>query len=289
MKKINNAFYIGSENRKGLIDLDIPSKFNQKLIVFVHGYMGFKDWGAWKLMGDFFINEGFAFCKFNLTHNGTTLDNPTEFIDLEAFSMNNYTKEKNDVQFALDWIEKQFETLPEVYLMGHSRGGGLVILNGSDSRIHAVITLASISSVQKRFQDSAMIEKWKRSTIRLITNQRTKQEMPHHFSQYEDFIEHQKELDIQAAGKALQKPVCIIHGYEDTSVSLEESKEIADWTKNKLNIIEGTDHVFGTSHPWQSNQMSDALQKVCDIVLDFVDQVTHVNDDHELKNFKRFL
>lgn len=276
MKKITNAYYIGSENRKGLIDLEIPANFNQKIIVFVHGYMGFKDWGAWNLMGDFFVEEGFGFCKFNLTHNGTTVDNPLDFIDLNAFSTNSYTKEKNDVQYALDWIENQFENLPEIYLMGHSRGGGIVLLNGSDSRIHAVVTLASISSVQKRFVDSKMIDAWKKSTIRLITNQRTKQEMPHHFSQYEDFIEHQQELDIQAAGKALKKPVCIIHGYDDTSVSIEEGKEIADWTKMKLNVIENTDHVFGASHPWNSKQMPEALTKVCDIVLDFVDQVTNV-------------
>ena len=275
MKSIVNGKYAGSNERVSLIDLQIPTNFNEKLIVFVHGYMGFKDWGAWNLMADFFAKQGFGFCKFNLTHNGGTEENPYDFPDLDAFSSNNYTKEKEDVQFALHWIENQFEFLPEIYLMGHSRGGGIVLLNGRDARIHAVITLASISSVQKRFSDSKMIDDWKRSTIRLITNQRTKQEMPHHFSQYEDFIEHQKELDIEAAGKALKKPVCIIHGYDDTSVPLEEGQEIAAWTKSKLNIIEETDHVFGASHPWTSNEMPAPLAKVCKIVIDFIDQVTN--------------
>ena len=275
MKNLINAVYLGSDQRKGLIDLSIPTDFNQKIIVFVHGYMGFKDWGAWNLMGDFFIKSGFGFCKFNLTHNGTSLENPTDFVDLDAFATNSYSKEKKDVLLALNWLEKQFDVLPEIYLMGHSRGGGIALLSGTDSRIHAVITLASISSVQKRFSDSKMIDQWKKDTIRLITNQRTKQQMPHHYSQYEDFIENQKELDIQAAGKALKKPVCIIHGYDDASVSIEEGKEIADWTQTKLHVVENTDHVFGASHPWNSSEMPEKLTEVCNLVLDFIAQVTN--------------
>ena len=29
-------------------------------VVFAHGYKGFKDWGAWGMMGDMFAEEGFG-------------------------------------------------------------------------------------------------------------------------------------------------------------------------------------------------------------------------------------
>ncbi len=42
--------YLGSNGRFSLLDLSLPEDFNGELLVFAHGYMGYKDWGAWKLV-----------------------------------------------------------------------------------------------------------------------------------------------------------------------------------------------------------------------------------------------
>lgn len=60
------------------------------LVIFAHGYKGYKDWGAWNLMAEKFAESGFFLVKFNFSHNGTTVENPTEFGDLEAFGNNNF-------------------------------------------------------------------------------------------------------------------------------------------------------------------------------------------------------
>ena len=39
------------------------------IIIFCHGYKGFKDWGAWNLVGEEFANKNFFFIKFNFSHN----------------------------------------------------------------------------------------------------------------------------------------------------------------------------------------------------------------------------
>ena len=39
---------------KLLIDLSIPQINNGKLIIFIHGYMGYKDWGCWNLVERYF-------------------------------------------------------------------------------------------------------------------------------------------------------------------------------------------------------------------------------------------
>ncbi len=92
MITIKNKSYSGSNNRESLIDFEIPENFNNQIIVFVHGFMGFKDWGAWNLVQDFFTKQGFGFCKFNLSHNGGTIENGIDFPDEEAFGLNTYSK-----------------------------------------------------------------------------------------------------------------------------------------------------------------------------------------------------
>ena len=59
MRKLANSTYIGSAGRPSLIDLEIPETFNGELILFVHGFMGFKDWGAWHLVQQFFTEKNY--------------------------------------------------------------------------------------------------------------------------------------------------------------------------------------------------------------------------------------
>lgn len=270
MLHLRNAIYKGSNKRESLFDLEIPVDYNGNLIVFIHGYMGFKDWGAWNLFAKSFTNQGFGFCKFNLTHNGGNSSNGIDFPDLDAFANNTYSKEKNDVKYLLDEIQKHIPKNTFIHLMGHSRGGGIALLNHSDERIKSIITLASISSISKRFEDKNMVQAWKEIGVRFIQNQRTKQQMPHNFIQYLDFIEFQDELNIEKACSSLTKPNLVIHGDKDTSVSIEEGVEIATWTNSPLYTIEDADHVFGSAHPWNSNELPEKLEEVVSLVSTFI-------------------
>jgi len=270
MLSLRNAIYIGSKKRASLYDLTIPADFEGDLIVFIHGYKGYKDWGAWNLMQQAFVEQGFGFCKFNLTHNGGTTQNGIDFPDLEAFANNTYSKEKADVVYILNELEKQLQPLPRIHLMGHSRGGGIALLNAEDPRVTSVITLAAISSVATRFADEKMLAAWKETGVRYVKNERTKQDMPHYYSQYLDFVEFKKELDIEKACKQLNKPNLVIHGDKDTSVFMEEGVEIAQWTNSPLYTIENTDHVFGSSHPWNQQELPEALEEVVTIVSTFI-------------------
>lgn len=272
MESLKNATYQGSANRLSLIDLSIPADFNGKLVMFLHGYMGFKDWGAWNLMEKYFTGKGFGFCKFNFTHNGGTVENGIDFPDLEAFAENNYSKELEDVGHVLDWLEKRFNKLPEVHLLGHSRGGGIALLAAGDPRVASVITLAGICSVAQRFSGEKMMYDWKETGIRYVINQRTKQQMPHHYSQAEDFLGNQEALDIEKACRNLHKPVLAIHGDHDTSVDIAEGQKIAEWTNTTLCVIENADHVFGASQPWTKDVLPEKLEEACDKILAFISE-----------------
>ncbi len=273
MIRIKNATYRGSNDRLALYDLTIPADFNGHLIVFIHGYMGFKDWGAWNNLSNYFTEKGFGFSKFNLTHNGTTIAAPYDFKDLEAFAANTYSKEVADVGFFLDHLSQEFKTLPTIHLLGHSRGGGIALLKGNDSRITSIITLAAISSIHSRFSDQNILEQWKKEGVRYVTNQRTQQQMPHNYDQYLDYLENQEKLSIELAAKNLQQPVLIIHGTEDVSVSITEGEELSEWTATTLVKIEHTDKVFGAKHPWNENYLPAPLELVGEKISEFILQI----------------
>ena len=154
-------------------------KSKQPVVIFCHGYKGFKDWGAWDLMAKAISMAGFCFIKFNFSHNGGTVANPIDFPDLEAFGNNNYTTELNDLGDVLDWIQSEFKTnsfvaTDKINLIGHSRGGGIAILKASeDKRISKLITLASVSDFGSRFGSEDEIISWKATGVKYVQNGRT--------------------------------------------------------------------------------------------------------------------
>ena len=65
MNLIKHKNIILKSSREFLADAIFPNSDKKlPLIIFVHGYKGYKDWGAWELMGEKFANAGFYFVKF---------------------------------------------------------------------------------------------------------------------------------------------------------------------------------------------------------------------------------
>jgi len=277
MKTIKNLILQRNHEKPILIDaIYSKAKKNQPIIIFCHGYKGFKDWGAWNLMAQQIAKTGFCFIKFNFSHNGGTMENPIDFPDLDAFGQNNYTKELRDLNDVIDWVQGYFQNnlhvnTNNISLIGHSRGGGICILKASqDKRVSKLITLASVSDFEKRTATLGELKAWKEKGVKYVLNGRTKQQMPHFYQFYEDFIANQERLNIKVASKKITIPQLIIHGNNDTSINIREAEELHQWNPNsKLEIIEGADHVFNTRHPWSDNKLSIALESVINQITKF--------------------
>ena len=243
---------------------------SHQVALFCHGYKGFKDWGAWNIMAEAFANAGLFFVKFNFSHNGGTLEQPIDFPDLEAFGNNTYTKELDDLESVLNWLTAEdFEHAPQIdttdiTLVGHSRGGGIVLIKAEeDSRVTKVITLASVSDYKARFPRGKDFEAWKKDGVMHVVNGRTKQKMPHYFSFFEDFKANYERLNIQKVAKRLEKPLLILHGTNDTSVKNYNAENLKNWNENAtLRWIANADHVFNTKHSWESDTLSKQLNLV---------------------------
>ena len=252
-------------------------KTSQPMVIFCHGYKGFKDWGAWNMMSEQIAKTGYCFIKFNFSHNGGTVENPIDFPDLEAFGQNNYTKELDDLNAVIDWAKNHFRNnehinTNEICLIGHSRGGGIAVLKASeDNRITKLITLASVSNFSSRFGSDNEIKEWKEKGVKYVLNGRTKQHMPHYYQFYEDFKANEQWLSIESAAKQLEVPMLIIHGDNDTSVSINEAKALHQWnTESQLQIAKGADHVFNTRHPWDKETLSLELESIVTCITNFI-------------------
>jgi dienelactone hydrolase len=272
MKLVKNIEIKGKHGKPILTDLIFkPNKSPKAVVIFCHGYKGYKDWGAWNLVAEQFANENFFFIKMNFSHNGGTVEQPIDFPDLEAFGNNNFLKEIDDLDSVINWISSgnQFNDemdLKSISLIGHSRGGGIILLKAAyDERISKVITWAGVSDFASRFPTGEPLELWKKNGIAYITNARTNQQMPHYFQFYTSFKENEEKLNIRSAVKELKIPYLIVHGNNDETVLLKEAKDLESWNPaNQLKLIEEANHTFGSSHPWREPdlplQLAEAIK-----------------------------
>jgi pimeloyl-ACP methyl ester carboxylesterase len=278
LKIKKNISINGKHNKPILTDLFFKESNQLKpILIFCHGYKGFKDWGAWNLMAENFANAGFFFVKFNFSHNGGTAEQPIDFPDLEAFGNNNYSKELDDLGNVIDWVSENSDIkneidLNEIYLIGHSRGAGIVLLKSDeDSRAKKVISLAGVSDYKSRFPKNQKLQEWEEKKVYFVKNGRTHQEMPHFYQFFRDFEKNEKRLNIKKATQNLEIPLLIIHGNNDASVSINEAKNLHKWnSKSTFKIIENSNHVFGTSHPWDKERVSEELSEAIEIAIAFL-------------------
>jgi len=275
LKQDKNKTYVGSNNRLSVYDLSIPQNPNA-LVVFLHGFKGYKDWGAWNVVEKEFLKHNFGFLKFNLSHNGGTVKNPIDFPDLDAFGNNDYTKELYDLNRIINLAVIELKDLGldiPIYLIGHSRGGGVAILQtAKDKRIKKLVTWAAISDIESRFPTGDELDDWKVSGVRYVANSRTNQQMPHYYSFYENFIENKDNLNIKESCEKIKVPFLPIHGDMDLAVSISEGINISRWANVHLEIIKGAEHTFQTKHPWAVDTLPYDMKNVVDKTIAFFEE-----------------
>lgn len=270
-----NIVLQNSETKPFLADAIYPETSEKlPLVIFIHGYKGYKDWGAWNLMAKKFAEAGFFFVKFNFSHNGTTLENTTNFADLEAFGNNNYSKELSDYEVVIDEFSKNPKVDAEkIYLIGHSRGGGVSVLKTAENpKIKKLVLLASVSDLYSRFpSEQAVIDHWKNENVVYVKNARTGQDLPHFFQFYEDFMANKERFRIENACKNIEIPALILHGTNDESVDYSEAESLHSWLKNsELISLENGAHSFGTKEPWETENLPADLEKVIKETIEFL-------------------
>jgi pimeloyl-ACP methyl ester carboxylesterase len=273
-----NILLQGKHGRAFLADAHYIADGQLKpVVIYSHGFKGFKDWGANNLVGNAFAERGLVFIRYNFSHNGTTLERPTDFGDLEAFGNNNFSIELDDLGTVIDAIcNYKLPTAPketntdEIYLLGHSRGGGITILKAAeDDRVKKIATWASVNEFGKFWREDEM-ERIKRDGVVHVTNSRTNQMMPIYWQIYQNYFDNLDRLHIPTKVKQLNKPFLAVHGTADETVAFTTAAEMKEWNENvALLPVKNADHNFGAKHPWLEDALPPQLHFVVEETANF--------------------
>ena len=253
-------------------------KKKMPLVIFCHGYKGYKDWGCWNLVAKEFASNNFFFIKFNFSHNGGTVNKPIDFPDLNAFGNNNFTHELNDIERVISFVTanknlSENVDLNNIFLIGHSRGAGICAIKASENkRIKGLITWAGVSDFKIRFNEgSKEFIEWKENGVKYVENKRTKQQMPHFFQFYLDFKKNEERFNIKQAVQKLKIPFLVIHGDNDNSVLPFEGDDLHSWGKNsKFFSLKNGNHTFSSKHPWEEKKLPKELKAATEASISFI-------------------
>lgn len=264
---------------EGFINADFRFRQNGKnlpLLIFCHGFKGFKDWGCFPYLLESIAEEDVFTVGFNFTYNGVG-DDPvtqTEFTRPELFAKNTFTRELDDLGQVMNYLSKHRAkynyNFDNLILVGHSRGGGIAIIKASeDSRVKKLITIASISHFDRYSTEQK--KKWKAKGYMEVLNSRTNQLIRMNYTLLEDLEKNKERLNILKAMSKLKIPTLIIHGMEDLSVSVAEAEHlysISNKQITKLRLYENAGHTFGAVHPCKGT--STALENVIWDMVEFI-------------------
>ncbi|MEZ7500090.1 alpha/beta hydrolase [Flavobacterium sp. Arc3] len=276
---LNRKFILeGALQQKFAVDFSYSESLQQKgVIIFCHGFKGFKDWGCWQMVADYFVENGFAFLKFNFSHNGMGLEDSVEFTDLDKFATNTLGKEMEDLKSVEQFIVTELPAIlpvintDKIFIIGHSKGGvsALLYCTQYDTKIQKVCTWASPFDFHRSW-NSKFIDKWRADGVQYIKNARTNQMMPLDLSVLMDLETNKEKYSLINAGQSLQIPYLIIQGTDDQAVKMEEFNLLKKhFSKAKSHVIAEANHVFGGSHPCLGSDLPEQTKELVSVTKDF--------------------
>lgn len=283
MKKSSQVYSSTTHQRP--IAVDFYWKKDSKIkpiVLFLHGFKGFKDWGHWSTIAAAFVEQGYCFVAMNFSHNGTTVEQPLDFADLEAFGWNNYSKELEDVQTVLHEIAQtvssdDFPALEQdnITLVGHSRGGPIALITALEqARVQRVVTWAGVKELNYRWaDDEKQVQEWEEKGVVYVHNGRTHQEMPLYYQLYENYNKNKARLSVKKTLAQLKKPYLIVHGTADPAVSSDNADYLEEHAHQAKKVfLDGANHVFGGNHPFEGEHLPLHSQLLVQETLDFITQ-----------------
>ena len=217
------------------------------LVIVVHGFKGFKDWGFFPWLTDRLCHHGMHVVRFNMSRSGIG-ENPETFERLDLFAGDTYSTQILDLLTVVHHAQEQFPGLP-IFLLGHSRGGGVALLAAEDvPNLEGVITWSAIARADR--WDEPTKKKWRADGFMDVENARTKQMMRMSPSILDDYDANRERLSILDAAERLRVPLFVLHGARDESVPVAEAREIASRANDvSLLVLENASHTYNAIHP----------------------------------------
>ena len=224
------------------------SETNAPVIILCHGFTTSKDNSTNTQLEKIFNNHKIATFRFDFFGHGESEGNFEDITISEAV---------DDILNAINYLKsKGFSNLG---LVGSSFGGMSSIMAASKTDELFVLVLKSPVSdyyeVDTKRRTKEEIEDWKTKGYVIHRNSKG-EEKRLKYSFFDDF----KNNNAYEAAKKIKIPTLIIHGDEDKTVPVEQSKKTSSIIENcKLEIITGADHKY--SKPEEFEKMLSLISK----------------------------
>lgn len=260
-------------------DLRLPqTTTSSPLIIFSHGFKGFRNWSFIPYVCERFAKSGFAVINLDYSLNGIA-DDVRQVYDDSVFRRNKVSVEVSDLSKLISLIENKSFNLTElyshwngeIYLVGHSLGGAIsIFVAGKFSVVKKISLWASISKLDRNTQRQKDI--WKERGYNEIAIASTGQKLHLDYNYIEDKDKSFSEGAIIKAMENLIIPVQIIQPGTDLSVKMQEALELKstenDIRKRELIVIEKSGHTFNCRHPL-AEEPSEAIKRAIEVTLSF--------------------
>lgn len=267
----------GANQRSIFFDVSLCDSPNAPLIIFLHGFKGFKDWGQWPLLDSAFNKLNCSILRLNFSHNGVTPQNPIDFVDLSAFGENTFSKELEDVKRVLEWVAQYQKnnsiSFSKIMTVGHSRGGAIALISANENpEIDGVCSWNGVATLERFSEQELAI--WKKQGVIHVPNARTNQQMPLNFSLAQDFLDHSHKYSLHEIANGFTKPYLIIQGDADETVPLKEGESLHQWYKNsELLVVPNMNHSLNGGHPYTANELPEATQLAVERTAQFLNEL----------------
>lgn len=288
------------------IRFDEGIQHKSSLVIFLHGFKSFRNWGFIPYICSKFASAGLISLNLDFEFNGILTENPVQF-DIEKFAMNNVSKELENINFLLSLLNElhsakslqqdffknfasiensdDFEILNKILeqkwngkvsLVGHSRGGGISILAARDNNIVDKIGLLAPIAHFDRYTPR-LKAKWIDEGYLEFNDSMSKQTLKMNSDYVLDLEQNKDRFNLIKFAETLANPVFIIHGENDVSVPLSEVEDLVNsLKKNEINqftsrnfvIIKKANHLFNINHPFEKS--NPYLDEVCDLLISFL-------------------
>ena len=220
------------------------------VVVICHGFKGFKDWGMFPKVAERLALAGYTAVTFNFSGSG--VGPGSDVVDeTERWFRQTLSGDLADVETVISHMLREGPSW--VGLVGHSRGGGVAILQAAgDARVKALVTWAAVAGFQRYTAEE--LARWRRDGRIEVVNTRTGQVLPMGPEALQDLERNAGgTLDVLAAASRVRAPWLIVHGSADESVPAQEASRLARASgsaRTERLIVDGAGHTFGARHPW---------------------------------------
>ena len=244
-------FFKNSKGSKLCGILSNPTSQKEKpIIILCHGFSTSKEGRTYVRLEQILNDKGISTFRFDFFGHGESEGKFEEITTFEAV---------DDIQNAIKFLKES--SYKKIGLVGSSFGGMASIIEAGETNDLYVLALKSPVSDYRALIHSRVNEQdikgWEEKGIIDVTGIDGETRKLKY-----SFYEEAEKVKAYEAAKNIKIPTLIVHGDEDETVPIEQSKRTASIIQNcRLEIIEGADHTYSdTAH----------FEKILDLISEFI-------------------